>query len=69
MNDARRDFTQCNGYRLMHHALAFGVVTHFHAPDKRKILAQGMPDKTVIGQDAAQVFVSGKNDAEQIKRL
>src|SRR5690606_1830339 len=47
----------------------FGVVTYFDVSDQRKILAERMADKAVVGQDAAQVRMTLVDDAEQVERL
>ena len=55
--------------RFVDHALPLRVVTHFDVTDQRKILAERMADKAVIGQDATQVRVPAEQDAEQVESL
>src|SRR5690606_32138934 len=66
-NYTRRDFSRLDGHWLVHDPLTLGVVTHFHMPGEREVLAEGMPNKTVIGQDATQVVVSIEHDTEQVE--
>ena len=55
--------------RLVHDSALLRVIAHFHVALQRKVLAERMPDKTIVGQDASQVWMSVENDAEQVKRL
>src|SRR6478736_5181987 len=56
-------------HRLVHHALLVGVVAHFDIAHQREVLAEGMPDETVVRQNAAQVRVAVEHDAEQVEGL
>ena len=56
-----------DGHRLVHHALLVGVVAHFDVADQREVLAERMADETVVGEDAAQIRVTGEQDAEQVE--
>src|SRR6185436_14677580 len=58
-----------DAHGLVHHALLVGVVAHLDVADQRKVLAERMTDETVVGEDAAQVRVSGEQDAEQVERF
>ena len=64
---ARRDLARLDRDRLVNDAFLFRVVTHLDVTGGRKILAERMADETVVGQDAAQVVVTFKDDAEQVK--
>ena len=66
-DDARCDLARLNAHRLVDHALTLGVVAHFHMTRQREILAEGMADETVVGQDAAQVGMAFENDAIEVK--
>jgi hypothetical protein len=44
-----------DGHRLIDHAFLLGVVAHLDVAGDREILAEGMADEAVIGEDAAQV--------------
>src|SRR5690606_8658965 len=41
--------------RLVDHALLLGVVAHLHVAADREVLAERMPDETVVGEDATQI--------------
>ena len=68
-DDPRRDLARLDGHRLVDHALALGVVAHFHVAGHREVLAERMADETVVGEDAAQVRVAFEDDAVQVERL
>ena len=68
-DDSGRDFTRLNAHRLVDHALEFGVVTHFHLTAEWEVFAEGVPNKAVVGQNAAQIVMTLKHDAKQIKGL
>ena len=58
-----------DAHRLIHHTLLLRVVTHLNITKDREILAEGMPDKSVVGQNAAQIGVPREDDPEQIVRI
>ena len=62
-------FTRLNGDGLVDHALQIGVVTHFDMTRDGEVLAEGVPNETVVGQNATQIGVAIKHDAVQIKRF
>src|SRR5664279_6156344 len=66
-DDARRHFTRLDGHRLIDHALLLGVVTHLDIPGKGEVLAEGMADKAIVRQDAAQIDMTLEMDAEQVE--
>src|SRR3989344_5897067 len=66
---ALHQHARLNGDRLVHHALLLGVVAHFDPADEWEVLAERMPDETVIGEDAAQVRMPLEHDAEQVECL
>ena len=66
-NHARRDFTHFDGDGLVNHALLFRVITHFNEARGGKILAERVANKTVVGEDAAQVVMTLKNNTEKVK--
>ena len=55
--------------RFVNHALTLRVVTHFDISHKRKILAKRMSDKTVIGENTAQIGMAFEYNAKQIESL
>src|SRR5207302_356972 len=61
---SRRD-----AHRLVHDPLPVGIVLHLHVADERKVLAEGMPDEAVVGEQAAQVRVTAEQNAEQVEGL
>jgi hypothetical protein len=68
-HDARRHFARLDGHGLVDHALLLRVVAHFDIAGNREILAEGMADETVVGQDAAQIGMAFEMDAEQVEGL
>jgi hypothetical protein len=58
-----------DAHRLVHHPPLLRVIAHFDLAIEREILAQRVPDETVIGEDAPQVRVAVENDAEQVEGL
>jgi hypothetical protein len=46
-------------HRLVDDACLFWVVAHLNMTNQREVLAEGMTDETVVGQDAAQIRVTG----------
>src|SRR6202034_3819512 len=55
--------------RLVDHALELRVISHFDIADEREILAERMTDETIVGQNAAQIRMAAKQNAEQIEGL
>src|SRR5208282_4833381 len=68
-HNAWHDFARLDGDRLVSHPLLVGVVAHLDITRQRKILAERMADKTVIGKDTAQIGMPGKHDAVEVERL
>jgi hypothetical protein len=58
-----------DAHRLIHHALLLGVVLHFYVAAKREVLAERMADEAIVSEDAAQVRMTAKEDAEQVERF
>ncbi len=54
-------------HRLIDDALLRLVVTHFGVAGGREVLAQRVTAETIIRQDAAQIRVAGKQDADMSK--
>src|SRR3990167_4498607 len=65
----RHEHARFDGNRFVNDALLLGVIAHLDMADEREILAERMPDETVIGEDAAQVRMPFEHDAEEIERL
>ena len=55
--------------RLVDHALQLVVVAELDEAGQRKVLAQRMTLKAVIGEDAAKIGVAGEQDAVEIEGL
>src|SRR5882724_13601121 len=55
---ARHQYARRDAHRLVHHPLLLRVVAYFHVAGEREVLAEWMPDETVVGEDAAQVRVA-----------
>src|SRR5690606_2800980 len=53
-------------HRLVGDALQLVVVTNFNETGEREVLAQRIAFETVVGQDAAQVRMAGKQDAVHV---
>jgi hypothetical protein len=68
-DDARRDLAGLNGHRLVYNTLLLCVITHFDMARGGKVFAKWVPNKAIVGQDAAQVSVAFKDDAKQVKGL
>jgi hypothetical protein len=68
-HDARGVLAWLDGYRLINHTRLIRVVTHFDMTGNRKILAERMADKAVVGQYAAQVVMPNECDTKQIECL
>src|SRR5579871_6685675 len=49
---ARHEDTRFDAHGLVNHALELRVVAHLDVADERKVLAEGMTDETIVGQDA-----------------
>src|SRR5262245_18207426 len=56
-------------HRLIDDALGFLAITHLDKAGEREILAQGMALNAVIGEDAAQVGMTGEQDAVEVESL
>ena len=61
---ARHIFAGINGDGLIQNAPLLGVVTHFYLTGRREIFAERMSHETIVGQQAAQIRVTFKNNAE-----
>ncbi len=68
-DDAGRDLARLDRHRLVHHAARLGVVAHLDVARQREILAEGMADEAVVGQDAAQVVMAIEHDAIEVEGL
>src|SRR6187399_834780 len=68
-DDLRHQRALLDRDRLVHHALLGGVVAHLDVADQREVLAERMADEAVVGEDAAQIRVTGEKNAEQVERL
>src|SRR5581483_2892778 len=66
---ARHQHARLYRHRLVHDAALGFVVAHLDLADQRKVLAERMPDKAVIGEDAPQVGMALENNAEEIERF
>ena len=55
-DDAWRDFARLDGYRLVHDTFLLWVINHFDMPGGWEILAERMTNKTIVGQNAAQII-------------
>ena len=66
-DDARRDLARLDAHGLVDHAAQLGVVTHLDVTRQREILAEGVADEAVVGEDAAQVVVALEDDAVKVK--
>src|SRR5690348_1555518 len=55
--------------RLIDHALKLIVVAHLDIAGERKVLAQRITGKSIVGQDAPQIRMIRKNDAIHVERL
>src|SRR5687767_7829603 len=53
-DDARHERTRLDGHGLIDDAALRRVVFHFDVADQREILAEGMTDETVVGEEATQ---------------
>src|SRR5262249_11466215 len=65
----RHDLPRFNADRLIDNSLLIGVVAHLHVARQRKILAERVPDETIVREDAPQVGVPAEHDPEQIESL
>src|SRR5258706_5149478 len=64
---ARHQGARLYGDWLVHHPLALGVVAHLDIADQREVLAEGVADEAVVGQQAAQVRLVAEQDPEQVE--
>ena len=68
-NHFRHEHSRHDADGLIDDTLLLGVVLHFHVAAEWEVLAERMPDETVVGQDAAQVGVTAEQNPEQVERL
>ena len=68
-DDARHQRPRLDRHRLVDHAPLLRVVAHFDVADQREVLAERVPDETVVGQDAPQIRMAVEQDAEQVEGL
>src|SRR4051812_6899321 len=64
---ARYQGARFNRHRLIYNALLYFVVAYFNVANQREVLAERMPDKSIVGENTTQVRMSFEHDAEQIK--
>src|SRR5258708_23862561 len=63
------EHARVDGDRLIDDSALFGVVAHLNVARQREILAKGMADEAVVGQQAAQVRMSLEENAKQVEGL
>src|SRR5512135_3585586 len=68
-NHARHEVAFFDGHRLVDDAALVGVVAHLDGTDEREVLAEGVTDEAVVGEDAAQVGVTVEDDTEHVEGL
>ena len=68
-NHARHQGARLDAHGLVNHSPLLRVITHFDIADQREILTERMTDKTIIGENATQIGMTGEDDAEQVERL
>ena len=68
-HDARGYFARLYGHRLINDALLYLVIAHFYMAGQGHVLAERIADKAIVGKDAAQIGMAGKDDAIQVKRF
>ena len=52
-------------YRLINHPAQLIIIAGFNRPGQREVFPERMPLKTIIGQQAAQIRVTGEENPEQ----
>ena len=68
-HNARSILTRLNADRLINDTTKLLIVTHFYITRDREILAERISNKTVIGENSAQIRVSREQDAEKVEGL
>src|SRR5208283_4319678 len=63
------DLASFDGNRLIDHTPQLRVVSHLDVAGDREITAEGVPDKAIVGKDAAQVRMALEQDAIQVEGL
>src|SRR5262245_16669523 len=58
-----------DAHGLVYHPALLRVVTHLDVADEREVLAEGMTDEAVVGEDSTQVRMSLEEDAEEVEGL
>src|SRR5271165_6841261 len=66
-NDFRDERARLDRDRLVHDAALLRVVANLDVADQREVLAERMADESIVGEQAAQVRVAAKHDAEQVE--
>src|ERR1700739_4631345 len=63
----RNEHPWLDAHRLVHHPLLVRVVLHLDVAAQREVLAEGMPDEAIVGEDAAQVRMAAEENAVEIE--
>jgi len=60
-NDTRGDLSGFNCDGLINNAFLFSVISHLHMTRQWEVFSEGVTNKSVVGQNSAEVFMSLKD--------
>src|SRR4051812_23585467 len=68
-DDARCQGAILDGHRFVNDPLQLRVVADLDISDQRKVLTERIANKSVVGQQAAKIWVIAKQDPVEVKSL
>src|SRR6056297_862551 len=68
-DDPWHQHSRLDGDGLVDHPLFHGIVSHLHMARGGKVLAHGVADEAVVGEDPPQVRMALEENAEQVEGL